>query len=121
MWSGVTCSDSAQLPSARPVCDRSAGFVVSSELVLIATILVIGMIVGLHTVRNAVVQELGDIALAIGSINQSYSYAGATGHSSSTAGSLFDDNEDFCDNGGLDPVGAEPACISVQITPAREG
>ncbi len=63
-----------------------AGFIVSAELVLIATILVLGMIVGLVSVRDQVVQELGDIALAFGRINQSYSFSGITGHTSSTAG-----------------------------------
>jgi Flp pilus assembly pilin Flp len=70
------------------------GFVVSTELVLVATILVIGMVVGLATVRNAVVQELGDVAMAIGNINQSYSYDGVTGRNAAqlfTAGSMFED------------------------------
>ena len=35
-----------------------AGFVVSTELVLIATILVIGLITGLVTVRDAVAEEI---------------------------------------------------------------
>jgi Flp pilus assembly pilin Flp len=96
-----------------------AGFVVSSELVLIATILVIGMVVGLHTVRNAVVQELGDVAMAIGAINQTYSFAGATGHSSSTAGSQYADLDDFCDEGNQDVDAAEPACINVSTVEAE--
>jgi len=91
-----------------------AGFVVSSELVLIGTILVLGVVVGLATVRDQVVQELGDLALAISNINQSYSFSGVTGHTSSTAGSLFIDELDFCD-ANTDPVANEPACISVQI------
>ena len=97
-----------------------AGFVVSTELVLIATILVIGLVVGLATVRDQVVQELGDLAMAIGNVNQSYQYTGVTGHTSATAGSLFDDEADFCEVGGLDPAGLEPACISVQLLPSNE-
>ena len=96
-----------------------AGFVVSSELVLIGTILVLGVVVGLATVRDQVVQELGDLALAISNINQSYSFSGVTGHTSSVAGSIFDDQLDFCDS-NTDPANAEPACISVQI-PATVG
>lgn len=91
-----------------------AGFVVSSELVLIGTILVLGVVVGLATVRDQVVQELGDLALAISNINQSYSFSGVTGHTSSVAGSIFDDTLDFCD-ANTDPANAEPACISVQV------
>ncbi len=97
-----------------------AGFVVSSELVLIGTILVLGVVVGLATVRDQVVQELGDLALAISNINQSYSFSGVTGHTSSTAGSVFADQLDFCDS-NLDPANAEPACISVQIAAENEG
>lgn len=96
-----------------------AGFIASTELVLIATILVLGMITGLHTVRNSVVQELGDVAQAIGNVNQSYDYAGATGHSSSTAGSNYGDNTDYCD-AQIDPSGLEPACLNVKVPSALE-
>src|SRR5690606_17017543 len=92
------------------------GAVVSSELVLVITIAVIGMIVGLTTLRDQVVQELGDVALAIASMNQSYSFSAITGHHSSTAGSGFVDTLDDCD--GEDPSGAEPACIDVCGVPA---
>lgn len=95
------------------------GFVVSSELVLIGTILVLGVVVGLATVRDQVVQELGDLALAIASVNQSYSYAGVTGHSSSTAGSIFIDLLDYCD--GDDNAASEPACITVLEPATGEG
>jgi len=89
------------------------GFVVSAELVLIGTILVIGMIVGLATVRDQVVQELGDFALAIAQVNQSYSFSGITGHTSSTAGSAFEDMEDFCDSLLDQNPGEPPAFIEI--------
>lgn len=73
------------------------GFVVSTELVLIATVLVLGMIVGLTTLRDQVIAELADVAAAMSNTNQSYSYSGITGHSSSTSGTFFDDNTDYCD------------------------
>jgi Flp pilus assembly pilin Flp len=93
-----------------------SGFIVSAELVLIATILVIGMIVGLVTVRDHVVQELGDIAGAIGQLNQSYSFSGVTGHTSQTAGTIFEDYVDTCDaagggNNDSDLLGG--ACVDV--------
>lgn len=59
-----------------------AGFLVSGELVLVATILTLGMVVGLSEVSAAINQELGDVASAFGSINQSYRYSG-----------LFDDDK----------------------------
>ena len=66
-----------------------AGFVVSSELVLIATILVIGIIAGQTALRDAVVGELADVGAAIGDVNQSFSFGAITGHCSSTAGSIL--------------------------------
>ncbi len=91
-----------------------AGFVISSELVLVATILVIGLISGLTSVRDQVVQELGDTALAVAQVNQSYTYAGTTGHTAVTAGSVFTDETDFCDTNNADPVGTPPVCITFQ-------
>lgn len=94
-----------------------AGFVVSSELVLIATLLVLGMIVGLTEVRNAVVQELGDVAQSFGAISQSYTFTGVTGHSSSTAGSVRVDVADFCDEIAQEVAGDEPGCMEVVTAP----
>ena len=81
----------------RQLWGDESGFIISSELVLVATILVIGMIVGLTTVRDQVVQELADVAGAISDVVQSYSYSTVTGHTASTAGSDFHDHNDFCD------------------------
>ncbi|MCH7687172.1 MAG: hypothetical protein IH899_10905 [Planctomycetes bacterium] len=53
----------------------SSGFVVSGEYILLTTILVIGMIVGVVTFRDQVVQEFGDIADAMESLDQSYTYS----------------------------------------------
>lgn len=89
-----------------------SGFVVSTELVLIATVLVLGMVVGLTTLRDQVIAELADVAAAMSNSNQSYSFTGITGHSSSTAGSVFDDNTDFCDL-DTDPAGDFAHCITI--------
>lgn len=81
------------------------GFVVSSELVLIATIVVIGLLAGLTTLRDQVALEMGDVANAIGQVNESYSYAGVTSHSGSTAGSSIRDQRDFCESRAADDNG----------------
>ena len=91
-----------------------AGFVVSAELVLVATIMVIGLLVGWATVRDQVVQELGDVAAAISNLNQSYTWSAVTGHSSSVAGTYFDDTVDFCDEDESDPE-IEPMCIDLFV------
>jgi len=91
------------------------GAVVSAELVLVLTILVIGMITGLASLRDAVVTELADVGGAIGSVNQSYSYGNVTAHSSVTAGSRFEDAPDFCDNTGTSAgsPGQQTRCLVV--------
>ena len=48
------------------------GFVVSTEMVFLAVILVVGLIVGMAAYRDAVFQELSDTGSAIGQMNQSY-------------------------------------------------
>ena len=49
------------------------GFIVSAELVLVSTIVVIGMIVGLTELSYNVNEELEDVGSAIGGINQTLS------------------------------------------------
>ncbi len=75
-----------------------AGFIVSAELVLVATISVLGLIVGLSEVSWGVNQELEDVGSAFGSMNQSFSYRGVYGHKGIVAGSYFDDEYDYCDS-----------------------
>lgn len=74
------------------------GFLVSAELILISTILVMGLVVGLTEVSFAVNNELEDVASAIGSVNQSFYQNGL--HSDGkgcTGGSEFRDAADHCD------------------------
>ena len=92
-----------------------SGFIVSAELVLVATLLVIGLIVGLSEVQHAVVAELNDVADAIGELNQCYSYSGfhkrdfgGTIHAV-TYGSDFEDQRDDCDNNQCDIACDAPA------------
>ena len=101
----------------RKVWADDAGFIISAELVLVATIVVIGMIVGLCVVRNQVVEELVDVGQAIGSLSQSYAYAGV--HKCQvgwTDGSYYTDKIDFCQAPGQ-TAGTEPGGISVRVWP----
>lgn len=76
-----------------------AGFLVSAEMVLISTIVVLGMVVGLAEVSSAINQELEDVASAFGSVNQSYRYSGLwSDDKAASGGSQFDDDRDFCDS-----------------------
>ena len=72
-------------------------------------ILGLGMVVGLQTVRDAMIQELGDVAVALDHLDQSYSF---------TVGTV---SSRYIDTITLqDPAGAPPACIGVCIAATRE-
>lgn len=75
-----------------------AGFVISAELVIISTLLVIGLVVGVSEVANGVNEELEDVGAAVGSMNQTYAVSGVVGHKAYVRGSKFNDQPDFCDN-----------------------
>jgi Flp pilus assembly pilin Flp len=49
------------------------GFIVSVELILIVTIVVIGMIAGLTVLRDAIISELEDVSQAVMAIDQQQS------------------------------------------------
>jgi Flp pilus assembly pilin Flp len=78
----------------------------SASVILITTIIALGLVVGLATVRDQLVQELGDVGLALENINQSYS----------TPTSSFVDPGPF----PADPPNAPPACISLSEAASPE-
>lgn len=87
----------------RKLFNDEAGFVVSAELVLVATIGVLAMVVGLTAVRDSITSELIDISNAFGAVSQSYhtntisKLKGAGKAHAAIAGFGFNDNEDDCD------------------------
>ena len=79
------------------------GVILSAELVVIGSVLVIGLITGVTTLQEAVNGEMKDLAGAIGSLDQSYRFSGFTGWSrctgltkAYTAGSWFCNKKDQC-------------------------
>lgn len=74
---------------------------------LLYTILVLGVTVGVVTLRDQIVQEFGDLAVALDSLDQSWA-AGGDGYD--------DDGPSL-----IDPIDSEPAGISVQEDPLPEG
>lgn len=97
-----------------------AGFIVSAELILIATIVVIGLLVGLAAVRDGIVSELSDVAGALQDVNQSYSIDGVVGHNANTAGFNYLDLTDECDSNDQ-TAGVADNCINFAGTIAEEG
>lgn len=63
-----------------------AGFIVSAELVLVATIVVIGMITGLVAIRKDVTSELTEVGQSIAAVDQSWAYSSLSNCHSTTAG-----------------------------------
>jgi Flp pilus assembly pilin Flp len=98
-----------------------AGLVLSAELVFVASILSIGMIVGLSAARDGVTSELGDVGDAITEYNQGWQLAGIVGHGASVAGSQYIDNLDYCDP-AADDNSTDDAnfCVARNITQVNE-
>ncbi len=75
------------------------GFLISAELILVATIAVLGLVVGLSEISTNINNELEDVASAFGSVNQSFHVNGQRScKKGSTAGSSFEDERDACDS-----------------------
>ncbi len=66
-----------------------SGVVLSAEAVLVGTVGVLGAVVGLSTVSNAVDAELKEVGFAIRSLDQSYGYYGHQSCNAWTAGSYY--------------------------------
>ncbi|MBL8830491.1 MAG: hypothetical protein JNM18_26190 [Planctomycetaceae bacterium] len=101
--------------------NETDGAIISAEIMLVASILVIGVIVGLKSVRDSVVTELADVAQAFANIDQSYSYSAVLGHAAFNGGGSFEDLLDFCDQttGGNDRPQTSK-CVNVAVAASVE-
>lgn len=95
------------------------GFVFSVEMLLLGTVVVIGLIVGHTSVRDALNCELSDIGGALQDLNQSYTSI-VENSDGSTTESSYVDRLDHCDQPG-DPVGTADNCIVFNVEPTDEG
>ncbi len=75
--------------TCRQLWQDQTGAVVSAELVLLATLGVVGAVVGLKAASRAVNEELLDVACALRSLDQSYCYSGFRSCGAWSAGSRF--------------------------------
>ncbi len=92
---------------------------ISTELVLMAAISLIGIVAGLASVRDAMVGELSDLSGAVQDSNQSFSYTGITGADAATVGSNFVDALDIIDSTD-DAAGEADNCITFDSLPVAE-
>ncbi|MFQ3594271.1 MAG: hypothetical protein SNJ82_13910 [Gemmataceae bacterium] len=93
-----------------------AGALIASEFLFVATILVIGIVVGLSSVRIAVVAELSELGNAILALSQGYSISGLTGCCAETDGSQAIDTPSLL----AEPTCTPPAIPSlIDVTPCN--
>lgn len=88
------------------------GAIPAVSALLLYTILVLGVTVGLVTLRNQFVQEFGDLSVALDHLDQSWEVQ----HSWETTSCGYTDTSTLTD---LD--GTEPAGINVRVAPDAEG
>ena len=101
----------------RSLWKDESGAVLSAELIMIMTLLLAATAVGISTLRNALVTELADVAAAIGSLNQSYTVGGITGHHSAASAQAFTDAKDSCDNQtACAQQGSTSQCLAICTT-----
>ena len=93
--------------------NEETGAIISAEIMLVATILVLGVIVGLKSVRDSVVTELADVAQALANVSQSYSFSAVSGHHAYTGGGLFTDLRDFCDTESATNDAGNSKCVLI--------
>lgn len=112
----------SQLTLARFWRDES-GAILSAELIIILTIVVLGLITGLACLQQAIVAELQDVSAAFTGLNQSYFTSGFRGclkiwgRTSGTAGSMFIDRRAGGANFGFAEIGVGPGAVTYGAGP----
>jgi len=61
---------------AKSLWRDQSGAILSTELILVAVVAVVGLVVGLTSIRDSLVSELADVSGTVQELNQSYSYFG---------------------------------------------
>ncbi len=95
------------------------GIVAVSDYVLLGTIIAIGAVAGLVTLRDSVIQELGDVGIGLENLQQNYTvsmtFATVSGGTTTTSFGYTTDN-----NPTEQPSGQSTAGIDVSIAPSNE-
>lgn len=100
----------------RRLTDDDHGFILSAELVIVGTVLVLGLVSGLACLQQSVNCELKDVAGAVDHLNQSYSFSGILSQCklrcrpTYTAGSSFLNCEQHCEISCAQMVGT--SCLN---------
>lgn len=98
---------------ARRLWNDESGVIDASSYIFFVTVVCIGTVCGWVTIRDQVIQELGDLSVAFQNIDQSFSL-------NYTLGTLVV-TKSFTDNDAGDGVaGSAPACIDLTVAGAAE-
>ncbi len=83
---------------------KQAGFVMTTELVLLSTVMVVGLVAGMVTMRDALTAEMEAVAEAIGQLDQTYAFNGIVNGENTAAieGSVFGDATDASAGDGVE-------------------
>ena len=95
------------------------GFIATVELLLVTVVVLLGLLVGITSMRDAVVSEISDLGGTMQDLNQTYSVVGLNGHSGRSVGMDFLDERDFCDS-AEDIAGGADNCIQFGLAPSNE-
>lgn len=87
----------------------------ASEYILMAVILGIGMVTGLATWRDQVIQGYGDVALALGRLDQSFTYSFVVSGVTYSGG--YSDTVGPSDVAGVAPAGIGFGAASPETAP----
>lgn len=91
-----------------------AGVLSVADYMLLVMIVTIGSIVGISTVRDSVAQEFGDVAVALETLQQTYTVSMTFADGSTRTYGYIDDTP------LTDPAGQAPAGIDLSITASGE-
>ena len=91
------------------------GSVSAMSTIFLTVLLALGIIVGLVLVRDHIVQEMGDVGVALDNLDQSFSYAIAVKDELCVFAQYVDDVPTL-----EDPVDAPPACMVIDSPPNSE-
>ena len=95
-------------------------------MIIMTTVVVVGCMVGMVTLRDHISQQFGDVAVALDSLDQSFKFRFV--HDNNGDGDFNDEDEfefegSFSDDSPTlaDLAGQAPACLNINLAPAPEG
>ena len=105
--------------ASRSLLRDQCGLAFSSDLALFATVLVLGLLAALASIRDSVISELSDAGGFVQDFSQQYDISGLGGPSVQSSGMSFSDGLDHGDS-SEDESGQADNCIGFNIPPANE-